>query len=324
MTPRPQLFEQSDLADASIDWEETPCPLCGERDEELRFEAADPTATESGAGRRFLVVRCRHCGLSYTNPRPDPGSIGQFYPPDYQPHRRPAKISQANPRGRWRERILGRPCRERRGLLPWDGVGRLLDFGCGGGSFLKRMADQGWDVTGLDANVGAVQSVQEELGLNAVAGTLPHGDLRIGSFEIVTLWHSIEHVHEPLEILREAYRLLVPGGKVILACPNIESWGFRRYGVDWFGLDLPRHLTHFTADTLTGMLQTAGFQVESLRTLRHSDWLRSSVKLSVRSGRARFTDRLLGWKPLAKFVGWWVYILGRSDCLIAVAERPKV
>ena len=89
-------------------------------------------------------------------------------------------------------------------------------------------------------------------------------------------------------------------------------------------LDLPRHLTHFTADTLTGMLQTAGFQVESLRTLRHSDWLRSSVKLSVRSGRARLTDRLLAWKPLAKFVGWWVYILGGSDCLIAVAERPKV
>ena len=324
MTQRPQLFEQPDLADIGIEWDDTPCPLCGERDEELRFEAADSTGSSGERGRRFLVVRCRRCRLSFTNPRPGPESIGQFYPADYQPHRRPAKLVHSNPRGRLRERFLGRPCRERRGLLPWDGVGRLLDFGCGGGSFLKRMADQGWDVTGLDANVGAVQSVQEELGLNAVVGTLPHGDLRPGSFEIVTLWHSIEHVHDPLEILREAYRLLVPGGKVILACPNIGSWAFRHFRVDWFGLDLPRHLTHFTSDSLTAMLETAGFRVESLRTLRHSDWLRSSAKLSVRFGRAGFFDRLLTWKPLAKFVGWFVYIMGSSDCLIAVAERPKV
>lgn len=324
MIPRPQLLDAPGCTDSGIEWDDTPCPLCGDRDEELRFEATDPTPRDRDRGRKFLVVRCRQCGLSYTNPRPGPESIGQFYPTDYKPHRRPRKLAQANPRGRFWERLLGRPCHERRGLLPWDGVGRLLDFGCGGGSFLKRMADQGWDVTGLDAAVGAVQNVQDQLGLRAVVGSLPHTDLRPGSFEIVTMWHSIEHVHEPLEILREAYRLLIPGGKLIIACPNIESWAFRRFGTDWFGLDVPRHLTHFTRDSLTAMLLTAGMRVESLRTIRHSDWVRSSAKLAVRSPRAHFRDQLLTWKPMAKLAAWLVYAMGRSDCLIAVAERPRV
>ena len=325
MTTRPQLLEPPGRTDTPIDWDDTPCPLCGDRDEELRFEAADPTPAESARALRFLVVRCRQCGLSYTNPRPSPECIGRFYPTDYKPHRRPRKIEQANPpRTRILERLLGRPCQERRGSLPWDGVGRLLDFGCGGGSFLKRMADQGWDVTGLDAAVGAVRNVQKELGLRAVVGTLPHRDLRAGSYEMVTMWHSIEHVHEPLEILREAYRVLIPGGKVIIACPNIDSWSFRRFGTNWFGLDLPRHLTHFTPQSLTAMLQTAGLRVESLRTIRHSDWLRSSAKLAVRSPRAHFRDQLLTRKPISKLMAWLIYIMGRSDCMIAVAERPPV
>ena len=138
------------------------------------------------------------------------------------------------------------------------------------------------------------------------------------------MWHSIEHVHEPLEILREAYRLLVPGGKVIIACPNIESWAFRRFGVNWFGLDLPRHLTHFSPESLTAILQTAGLRMESLRTIRHSDWLRSSARLVMRSPRANFRDQLLTWKPFAKLAAWLIYVMGRSDCIIAVGVRPKM
>ena len=111
---------------------------------------------------------------------------------------------------------------------------------------------------------------------------------------------------------------------MIIACPNIESWAFRRFGVNWFGLDLPRHLSHFTPDSLTAMLNTAGLRVESLRTIRHSDWLRSSAKLAMRSPRAHLRDQLLTWKPMAKLAAWLVYAMGRSDCLIAVGERPNV
>ena len=308
--------------DSSVAWDDSPCPLCGSDSPALVLEAPDATPTDRD-GLWFAVVRCEHCSLTYTNPRPSPSTIGRFYPADYRPHRRPRKMEQARAARPLWSRLFGRPCNERRGTLPWHGLGRLLDFGCGGGSFLKRMADQGWNVTGLDAAVGAVREIEEELGLRALAGSLPHPDLRPGTFDVVTMWHSLEHVHRPMTILREAYKLLAPGGKLIVATPNIESLPFYWFGQSWFGLDLPRHLTHFNPKSLREMLETAGFQMESVRMLRHGDWLRSSAKLAVKQGRGSTFAKLLRFKPIAKAVAWGCYAAGMSDCMMAVAHRPE-
>ena len=123
------------------------------------------------------------------------------------------------------------------------------------------MAEQGWQVTGLDAAVGAVARVRDQ-GLFALEGSLPHPHLRAASFDVVTMWHSLEHVHAPLAILREAFRLLVPGGKLVVAVPNRASWAATAFGPVWFGLDLPRHLTHFDPETLAKMLTASGFRVD--------------------------------------------------------------
>jgi 2-polyprenyl-3-methyl-5-hydroxy-6-metoxy-1,4-benzoquinol methylase len=198
----------------------------------------------------------------------------------------------------------------------------LLDFGCGAGSYLQTMAQQGWQVTGLDAAVGAVSHARAE-GHTALVGTLPHPELQPGSFDIVTMWHSLEHLHRPVAVLREAYRLLVPGGKLIVATPNIESIPFRIFQQSWFGLDLPRHLTHFTHSTLTAMLQTAGFRTEKVRQLRHSDWLRSSAKQAARAKTGGLFSMLVSLKPVSRLAAWACYALGGSDCIVCVAERPR-
>jgi SAM-dependent methyltransferase len=276
----------------SITWDETACPLCGQLDAEIVLEGQDPTRTGVSSSC-FAVVRCRNCTLHYTNPRPDRESIGNFYPTDYKPHRRPNKMAAPRTAPLW-ARVMGRS-RERLGDIPWPEAGRLLDFGCGGGSYLKRMADRGWEVTGLDASVGAVREVQEALGLKALVGTLPHSDLSPGGFDVITMWHSLEHVHRPMEILREAYGLLVPGGKLIVSCPNIDSLPYLWFGSSWFGLDLPRHLVHFTPDTLSSALLSSGFRVESMRYVRHSDWLRSSAKLRILQQGNSIWVRPLTW-----------------------------
>lgn len=322
MLNRTALLETPAARPDAVLWDDTPCPLCGAESPALVLEAPDATPAE-GRGLWFAVVRCEQCGLMYTNPRPSPESIGKFYPADYRPHRRPRKMRHSRPGRPLLATLFGRPCNERRGTIPWHGLGRLLDFGCGGGSFLKRMADQGWNVTGLDAAVGAVREVQEELGLQALVGTLPHPDLRPCSFDVVTMWHSLEHVHRPLEILREAHKLLTPGGKLIVATPNIESLPFHWFGQSWFGLDLPRHLTHFHPKSLREMLETAGFHVEQVRMIRHGDWLRSSAKLAVKQGRGSVFSRLLHLKPIAKAVAWVCYAIGMSDCMMITARRPE-
>ncbi len=321
MAPRVLLEPQPATGPESLDWDDAPCPLCEARDEEMLLEAADPNPSPGEPALRFPVVRCRQCRMVYTNPRPAAESLGRFYPSDYKPHRKPRE-KRGPPRVHPFERLLGRPCRERRGQLPWRGLGRLLDFGCGGGSFLRRMNDLGWDVVGLDSAGTAIETIRNDYKLKAHVGTLPHPELRPCSFEIVTMWHSLEHVPEPMETLREAYQLLIPGGKLVVACPNIDSWAFRRFHDDWFGLDLPRHLSHFTPTTATLALQTAGFRLDSIRTVRHSDWLRSSAKRASAGPTADWLDHLLKRKPFAKFAAWLVYLFGQSDSFLAVAERP--
>lgn len=307
----------------SVAWDETPCPLCGSDADTGPpvLEAPDPLPPPK-TGLMFAVVRCPRCALLFTNPRPSEEAITRFYPPDYEPHRRPPQSRRPRPARPFLAKLFGRPCAERRGALPWPGPGRLLDFGCGAGGFLKTMADRGWAVTGLDTCSRAIEAVRTSYGLPALVGTLPHTDLAPGSFDVITMWHALEHIHRPLELLREAFRLLVPGGKLVVATPNIESLPYRLFGPAWFGLDLPRHLTHFTPSTLASMLRAAGFRTEPVRQLRHSDWLRSSARLATRTGTAGSFARALRWKPAARLAAWGCYLAGASDCIVCVAERP--
>ncbi|MGL4419499.1 MAG: hypothetical protein ACRCZF_02435, partial [Gemmataceae bacterium] len=129
-------------------------------------------------------------------------------------------------------------------------------------------------------------------------------------------------VHDPREILAAAYELLIPGGKLIIACPNIESLPFQWFGPAWFGLDLPRHLNHFSPATLQEMLCLCGYTVETIRGIRHSDWFRASARLSARQNTMLSWQKLLTWKPLARIAAATSYFLGQSDCMIVIAERP--
>jgi SAM-dependent methyltransferase len=292
-----------------VEWEEADCPLCGGRRWTMLLEAPDPAP--GGRGLWFAVVQCIDCGLCFTNPRPSAASIGQFYSPVYGPHRAPRRLFKE----RWRR------SRKERQVLPWQGEGRLLDFGCGGGSYLQRMNRQGWRVTGIDISPRAVQRVRTQLGLEALVGSLPHPELRPESFDVITMWHSLEHVHEPLDVLREAQRLLAPGGRLLVAVPNIDSLPFRWFGRAWYGLDLPRHLTHFAPRTLRLMLEQAGFRVGRIRMIRHSEWLRSSARLACDGPAPHRWHRWLTAKPLSRLTTWYSFVTRQSDCMLATAER---
>ncbi len=309
-----ELTATTEAPGLPIEWEEVPCPLCAGPRWEPLLEAPDSSLGDSALW--FAVVQCQDCGMCYTNPRPSPRSIGQFYPSVYRPHQSHARRrSRRVPRPGWR-----RPLNERQ-TLEWHGLGRLLDFGCGGGSFLDQMNRNGWTVTGLDVSAPTVYRVRGELNLPVLVGTLPHPELRPESFDVITMWHSLEHVHNPRQVLREAYKLLTPGGKLLVAVPNIDSLAFRWFGRNWFGLDLPRHLTHFTPWTLPLMLERTGFRVEPVHMVRHSDWLRSSAKLAVRDRRSPYWYHWLATKPLSRLATWYSSLTRQADCMIVTAYK---
>jgi 2-polyprenyl-3-methyl-5-hydroxy-6-metoxy-1,4-benzoquinol methylase len=298
----------------AVEWEECSCLLCAGGRWSILVEAPDPTP--GGGGLWFAVVQCQDCGLCFTNPRPTPRSMGQFYPDQYLPHRRRQRA--ATP---WWRRLplLRRRSRRERQILPRCGQGRLLDFGCGGGAFLEQMHRAGWQVTGVDMSESAVRRVRAELGVRALAGSLPHPALPEQGFDVVTMWHSLEHVHAPLEVLRAARRLLAPGGRLVVEVPNIDSLPFAWFGQAWFGLDLPRHLTHFVPETLRRMLERAGFEVGPVRRVRHSDWLRASAELACRLSGGRRWQRWLRAKLPASLVSWYSHLTARSDSIRVTA-----
>jgi SAM-dependent methyltransferase len=280
-------------------------------------------ADDAATGCRFAVVECKRCGLRFTNPRPDETGIARFYPPSYGPHSKP-------PRSRFRRSLPGVLGRLHRRLtdpqqfgLPWQGQGRLLDVGCGNGTFLYRMRQQGWNVVGLDVSEAAVDMVRDVLRLPAIQGTLPHPMIPPQSFDVITMWQSLEHMHRPLEALREAYRVLVPGGRLMVSVPNIESAAYRWFSSSWFGLDLPRHLVHFSPSTLEAIVRAAGFEAIQLHTLRHAAWLQQSGRLACRQPQAPRRLRWLSRRTLARLVSWYFHLTGRSDCLLVTAVRPS-
>ena len=270
-------------------------------------EAPEPTVQ---AGPRFAVVKFADCGLCFTDPRPSPESIGQFYPHTYRPHQtcglRHARTRE--PR--------------RYGRLGWHGEGRLLDVGCGGGEFLHRMSLAGWHVTGLDLSREVVERIRRELGLRALAGSLPHAELAPGSFDVITMWQSLEHFHQPLEMLEQAHKSLVPGGNWWPPCrisTAVRSARSDRVGSAW---------------TCRGTWSTS----RRLRCGRCWSGPASRWKACGRSagrpgsaprpgcasrnqGPARLHWLTLG--PVGRLAAFYFHLRGRSDTILATAIKPR-
>jgi SAM-dependent methyltransferase len=138
------------------------------------------------------------------------------------------------------------------------GTRRLLDVGCGDGSFLSTAQACGWDVVGLDPDPQAVNNCTHR-GVEARCGGVEQLDSEERVFDAITLSHVIEHVHDPTATLKSCWRLLKPGGRLWLETPNIDSYGHSRYGGNWRGLEPPRHLVLFNWRSLVSSLSRAGF-----------------------------------------------------------------
>jgi 2-polyprenyl-3-methyl-5-hydroxy-6-metoxy-1,4-benzoquinol methylase len=230
-------------------WETVACDLCGSRDNRLVLQVQDTNCHFEGV---FNIVQCLSCGLVYLNPRPDARSIGRYYPEDYRCFQSGKAIrrdlDKISP-------FISSLCQL--GVKP----GRILDIGCGAGDFIVSAHQSGWQVAGVEPNEPARHRCNSRLGWEAVQPTLEEAAFPAQSFQVVTLWHVLEHTNSPKETLAEVHRILAPGGLVAIAVPNFDSIDRRIHGRGWFFLAAPRHLYHFTQDTLSQYLGRAGFKV---------------------------------------------------------------
>ncbi len=155
---------------------------------------------------------------------------------------------------------------KQRFLLSWmflkdQPPGRVLDVGCGDGGFLNRMKHAGWRVDGLDFDTQAIESAKAKYGLDLRHGDLASQKFADCSFDAITLNHVIEHVPDPLELFREAKRVLKPGGRLAMATPNPDSLGHKAFKEHWRGLEPPRHLHIFTVRALQECARRTGMDI---------------------------------------------------------------
>jgi SAM-dependent methyltransferase len=242
---------------ATSDWrnqlETIDCPLCGSDDPTHLFVARDRLV---GLPGEFPVVRCRSCGFVYLNPRPALESLSGWYPDVYYPVGGGAETPEAIAVGR--------------GLLQRvESVGSqrplsVLDIGCGTGLFLKFARDAGHSVQGVELSESAVVYGRQVYGLPIEHGMVDSVALPENTFDVVTMWHVLEHLPEPVEALRTIVKSLRPGGTVLFGVPNIESVEAKLFGRRWFSLDAPRHLGHFSPETARRAVEAAGLNIERI------------------------------------------------------------
>lgn len=318
--------------------ESSECIMCGSDNYRLLIEAKDRhTASET-----FQVVECLDCGLAFTNPRPKQEFMSDYYPEDYSPHQhvtqRSRRISAfletavlrdgfGYPPGPSRldkifavlGRILIHRSRRKLGWIDYREGGKLLDFGCGAGTFLKDMERAGWSVMGIDISERVADRVEDELGIPVIVGTLPHPKLEPESFDVVTMWNALEHVHEPREVLQAAWDVLRPGGELVIGVPNIASWSFHHFLDTWFGLELPRHTVHFTPGSLCQMLHVEQFHLNSVQHVGRDGWIRHSASVS-RGAIARACQ----WKPFRLALASYSQWTKQADFIRVSAIKPRI
>jgi len=276
------------------------CPLCDGDRHRTVFRARDLNSKTTD--HDFDVVRCR-CRMTYLNPVPR--DLSRHYPTAYDAHRDLGDGTKRRRHSHRFDRVLDLP------------PGDLLDVGCGSGFDLLAMRDRHWRVAGVEMNPQAVERARAQ-GLDVRQGTLSEANFPAASFDVVTLFHVLEHVTDVLALVREIRRILRPGGVMLAQVPNFDGANARLFKAAWYELDVPRHVNFFSSATLRDLVGRASLEVASLR------WIESAADFR-RSFKNRFghTAGLRAAKPLLK-AAFTVLNFWRTGDMLEIVARHRV
>ena len=238
------------------------CPVCNHSNVQIAIESQDFSLTQTA----FTVLHCVHCSLRFTSPAPNQDEIGQYYKfNDY--------ISHTDTKEGWmnqlyhfvRSKTLADKTNWVQSLFTGH-KGHLLDIGAGTGAFAHAMQQKAWKVTGLEPDAVTRDKAFEihQLHLQSTDAIF---DLPEHEFEVITMWHVLEHVHALKPYLNQCFKSLKYNGRLIIAVPNYTSFDARFYKKYWAAYDLPRHLYHFSPKSMSILLNEIGFEIVAIKPM---------------------------------------------------------
>lgn len=238
------------------------CPLC-KNDQIIPFARCTDYLVSK---EEFQLCRCSECTFVFTQDYPEESEIEKYYDSEeYISHTDSRRTAFEKAYHLVRRIMLKRKISlmMRTSRLK---TGTILDIGSGTGHFLSAVRDKRWKITGIESSQKARDYSLRELGVEVLPPE-KITSIPAKSFDCITMWHVLEHFHDPFTYLTEVIRLLKPGGKCIIALPNCSSADAIHYNRNWAAFDVPRHLWHFTPVTFNLFISAAGLKIKIVRRL---------------------------------------------------------
>lgn len=291
------------------------CNLCGSNLSDTFFKGRDIKYKKIGL---FTVVKCKKCGLIYSNPRPKQSIISSYYPDEYW------DIDNQNGTIETRLKIFAHRFINKisfKMTIPSKPGGKILDIGCGDGKELLKLQEDGWQTYGVEISDLAAEYVRENYGLNVFTGIVEDAGFGDEFFDVIILSHVVEHLSDPKTTLAEINRILKKDGILVISAPNANSFEAKHFEKYWIGWDLPRHFYHFTPNTITSLLGKLGFVVMEIKYDNNPNNILSSLKYIF---MAHKINPLLGLAVSYPFANLTSIILGkfkRSDSMVVFSKK---
>lgn len=280
------------------------CPICNSNDNSTIIQSQDYSLTQSV----FSIVHCNKCTARFTYPIPSQEEIGQYYKfVEYISHTDVKEGWMNSLYHKVRTRTLAQKTQWVQSLFTGY-KGHLLDIGAGTGAFVHAMQKKGWNVKGLEPDENtrakALENYQIHLAASDTLYTLP-----VNQYDVITMWHVLEHVHDLKPYLTQCLKSLKHNGRLIIAVPNYTSLDAKYYNKYWAAYDLPRHLYHFSPKSMSILLNEIGFEIVSLKPM----WF-DSFYVSLLSEKYK-KNKVIG--PIVAF------IVGAMSNLLAMYDTSK-
>jgi SAM-dependent methyltransferase len=261
------------------------CPICYNKNFEFFLCCTDFTTTRE----TFNIVKCTGCNFLLTNPRPNSEEIGRYYQSSRY-------ISHTGSKKNLFEKLyhLARvySLQQKRNLIEeFSKPKSLLDFGCGTGEFIKYFKENGWTTEGVEPSSTARQKSIE------LSGSIVYSniqEIKGKKFDVITLWHVLEHVHELNETISTLINLLEKDGKIFIAVPNPESEDANKYKEHWAAYDVPRHLWHFNMGNMKDLLSKHGLKVFDIKPMKLDSFYVSMLSEEYKQSSSKTEQMLKG------------------------------
>ena len=283
-----------------------PCNSCGKENFKKLFEK------KSSKSDIFQIVKCQTCGLVQVTPQPSMDEVAKYYTDEYFTKRTDRGYDNYySDKIRSEIERVFRLNLEDLGFFVWEKTlqnpKRTIDIGCAAGYFVNYLKSQGWNAEGIEIAEGPVRFAREVLSLKITKADFLNWDIeRKEKFELITLWASIEHLHQPKETLEKIYSHLEPGGRMILSTCRYGILA-RIKGINWRYLNVPEHLYYYSFLGLINECEKIGFKKIS--------------SITYGSGMTAKKDSTWFFKIAKRFMDWFVKWSNQGDMMAICFEK---